>query len=148
MGTIPLTPDAVGTIPLTPDAVAGIPVSPSVATDASMELPMVLIVHIRPTPGVHAQIDAETERIVLSHPHWSYLIVIDPKSGKACMVDPATRIATPVDLETMQRMGWIEVRYEQSPGHAAPIYLPVLAIPVLAIPSLTIPVVSLPFLSE
>ena len=148
VAAIPLTPGEVAAIPLTPDEVASVPVSPLVATGASMELPMVLIVHIRPTPGVRTQIDAETGRIVLSHPRWSYLIVIDPKSGKAFMVDPATRIATPVDLETMQRMGWIQVRYEQALGHAAPIYLPVLAIPVLAIPSLTIPVVSLPFLSK
>jgi predicted transcriptional regulator len=52
-----------------------------------------------------------------------------------------------VDLETIQRYGWIDVRLERSPGQVAPIYLNVLAIPVLVIPALTIPALSIPFLN-
>jgi hypothetical protein len=112
-----------------------------------IELPMVLTVHVHPTPGVHVRIDPETGNIIMRHPRQSYVIIIDPDRGKAVMIDPVTHVVTPVDLETMQRYGWIDVRLERSPGQVAPIYLNVLAIPVLVIPALTIPALSIPFLN-
>jgi len=89
------------------------------------------LITVGPGAGVRARFDAATGQITYRMPGGAHIATLQPHNNAAVLIDPTTSVRTPTDIETLWRLGMIEIRRDEAGEPAVWIARPTVGVPAL-----------------